>query len=61
MTDRPDDNTDFGAEPHGEADDVAGMHWFNSLTEAERAYWSKLAGSARPVDAWRAYKREGGH
>ena len=60
MSDRSDD-IDFGAEPHGEADDVTGMHWWNALTEAERAYWLRRADSAKPVDAWEAFKREGGH
>jgi hypothetical protein len=39
-------------------DDRAGMDWWNSLTETERAYWMAKAGNTgRAVDAWRAYKR----
>jgi len=38
-------------------DDWLGMAWWNFLTETERARWLARAGSARPVDAWRAYKR----
>ena len=34
-----------------------GMAWWNRLTEAERAYWLRVAGSAQPVDAYRAYSR----
>ena len=34
-----------------------GIAWFNRLTRAERRYWLDVAGSARPVDAFRAYQR----
>ena len=34
-----------------------GMAWWNRLSEAERAYWLRVANSARPVDAYRAYSR----
>ena len=37
-------------------DDIRGMRWFNSLTEARRGYWLQCAGSSRPVDAWRYFK-----
>lgn len=39
------------------ADDRAGILWWNSLTETARARWLTQAGSARPVDAWSAFKR----
>lgn len=38
-----------------QADDEAGMHWWNALRHAERRYWLAQAASARPADAWRAY------
>lgn len=37
-------------------DDIRGMKWWNSQPESERRYWLNVAKSARPVDAWRAYK-----
>lgn len=40
-------------------DETAGMVWWNSLTEADRAAWLAQAGSAVPADAWVAYKRLG--
>lgn len=53
----------FSAEPLREAvtdrrvaSDEVGMRWWNSLTDRERAYWLDAAGSARAVDAWRAYR-----
>jgi hypothetical protein len=39
------------------ADERAGMEWWNSLPERERALWLGKAQSAKPVDAWAAYKR----
>ncbi|MGC8520212.1 MAG: hypothetical protein ACP5P4_17105 [Steroidobacteraceae bacterium] len=33
-----------------------GMAWFNGLSRSERAHWLEVAGSARPVDAWRAFQ-----
>lgn len=41
----------------GNPDGEAGMRWWDALTELQRAYWLGAAGSARPVDAWRAYLR----
>ncbi|MER8524179.1 hypothetical protein NKH56_33640 [Mesorhizobium sp. M1076] len=41
------------------ADEIAGMQWWNSLTEAERADWLARADSAVPAEAWAAYKRQG--
>jgi len=38
-------------------DEVDGMVWWNSLTEAERAHWLHVAGSALVADAWAAFKR----
>ena len=40
-------------------DETAGMVWWNSLAEADRAAWLARAGSAVPADAWAAYKRLG--
>ncbi|RWC69652.1 MAG: hypothetical protein EOS71_27635 [Mesorhizobium sp.] len=40
------------------ADEIAGMQWWNSLTEAERANWLARADSAVPAEAWAAYKRQ---
>lgn len=37
-----------------------GMQWWNGSTEAERARWLKVAGSAIPAEAWEAYKRDAG-
>jgi hypothetical protein len=39
-------------------DDLRGMRWWNSLTEVDRLFWLQKADSARPVDAWDAFKRE---
>lgn len=41
-------------------DDEAGMRWFNAITPTERKRWLRRAGSARPVDAWRAFKARRG-
>lgn len=38
------------------SDEIAGMRWWNSLSDRERAEWLRRANSARPVDAWAAYK-----
>lgn len=40
-------------------DETAGMVWWYSLSEADRADWLARAGSAVPADAWAAYKRSG--
>ena len=40
-------------------DETAGMVWWNSLSETDRADWLARAGSAVPADAWGAYKRSG--
>ncbi|MER8753310.1 hypothetical protein NKH57_29495 [Mesorhizobium sp. M1050] len=40
-------------------DETAGMVWWNSLDEADRAAWLARAGSAVAADAWMAYKRLG--
>jgi hypothetical protein len=37
-------------------DAEAGIAWFNGLTPAERSYWLMCADSARPADAWAAFK-----
>lgn len=36
-----------------------GIKWWNGLTEDERRSWLNLAGSPRPVDAYREYLRQG--
>jgi hypothetical protein len=38
-------------------DDLAGAAWWDSLSEPRRADWREIAGSAKPADAWAAYKR----
>jgi len=37
-------------------DDLAGMSWFNGLTDDLRSSWLAKAGSAVPADAWACYK-----
>lgn len=34
---------------------LAGIVWWNELTEPTRAHWLTVAGSAVPADAYRAY------
>lgn len=46
-------------DPQPTPDETAGMVWWNSLTESDRAAWLARAGSAVPADAWAAYKRLG--
>jgi hypothetical protein len=41
-----------------DTDAAAGMAWWNSATEKERAYWLEKAHSARPADAWTAFKAQ---
>lgn len=36
----------------------AGMAWYNALTEAERGHWHRVADSAVPEDAWKAYQQQ---
>ena len=40
-------------------DETAGMVWWNSLAESDRAAWLARADSAVPAYAWAAYKRLG--
>jgi hypothetical protein len=40
-------------------DETAGVVWWNSLSEGERAAWLARAGTAIPADAWAAFKRFG--
>ncbi|TIL47989.1 hypothetical protein [Mesorhizobium sp.] len=35
-------------------DETAGMVWWNSLAESDRAAWLARSGSAVPADAWAA-------
>jgi hypothetical protein len=37
-------------------DAEAGMAWWNALKPAERSYWLMCGVSARPADAWEAFK-----
>lgn len=37
-------------------DEQRGMDWWNALNELEREFWLRVAISARPADAWAAYK-----
>lgn len=39
--------------------ETAGILWWNSLSEVERAAWLARAGTAVPADAWAAFKRVG--
>lgn len=39
-------------------DAAFGMAWWNSITRLERAWWSGIADSARPCDAWARWKAE---
>jgi hypothetical protein len=39
-------------------DERAGMDWWNGMTEQQRGAWLETAKSARPADAWAAYKRQ---
>ena len=38
------------------ADAELGMAWYNGLTKAERLHWHRVAASAVPADAWRAFQ-----
>jgi hypothetical protein len=40
---------------HVDADAELDMAWWNRISERERAEWLRLANSAVPADAWRAY------
>lgn len=37
-------------------DAAVGMRWYNGLTKPERLHWHRVAGSAVPADAWRAFQ-----
>jgi len=38
------------------ADEQLGIDWWNDLTEERRAHWLKVADSAAPFAAWRAFR-----
>ena len=38
------------------ADAELGMAWYNRLSKAERLHWHRVASSAVPADAWRAFQ-----
>jgi hypothetical protein len=40
-------------------DELAGMAWWNGLSEAERGEWLRRAGSEVLADAWAAFRRRG--
>ena len=33
-----------------------GITWYNGLSKAERLHWHRVAASAVPADAWRAFQ-----
>lgn len=37
-------------------DDVAGMAWWNGLSEADRRYWCLAAMTAVPAQAWQYFR-----
>jgi hypothetical protein len=39
-------------------DEQMGIAWWNNLDRAQRAYWLGFACSAKPADAWTAFKLE---
>jgi hypothetical protein len=43
---------------HPTTDEQAGMDWWNSLTETQRADWLCRAATAVPAQAWAEYKRQ---
>lgn len=38
-------------------DELAGMAWWNALTESERRMWLRAANTATPADAWAYFKK----
>lgn len=36
--------------------DVAGMAWWNGLSEADRRYWCLAAMTAVPAEAWKYFR-----
>jgi hypothetical protein len=38
------------------ADAELGIAWYNRLSRAERLHWHRVAASAVPADAWRAFQ-----
>jgi hypothetical protein len=39
------------------ADELAGVEWWNSLSEPRRADWLHLAETIKPAEAWAEFKR----
>ena len=37
--------------------EIVGICWYNRLSESRRACWHRVAGSPRPVDAFKAYSQ----
>jgi len=37
-------------------DPHVGMIWWNGISESNRAYWLQAAKSAKPADAWQAWR-----
>jgi len=38
---------------------MAGIEWWNSVSESTRRYWLEFAQSSSPADAYRAYLEHG--
>lgn len=38
---------------------IAGIEWWNSVSESTRRYWLEVAKSSSPADAYRAYLVQG--
>jgi len=39
------------------ADEAAGIAWWNSIPERQRAFWLELTHSGSAAEAWTEYKR----
>lgn len=39
------------------ADELAGITWWNGLSEEDRAFWLRAALTSVPAEAWAYYKR----
>lgn len=51
----PDDMNDALAAAFTKTEARAGIKWWNALTEEMRGHWLRVADSAVPADAYRAY------
>lgn len=50
-----DEEVGGGVFPITATDPRQGIIWWNTVTEAERGHWLKVAGSVRPADAYNAF------